>query len=180
MHAQALAFVCLLASALHLSALAAPYHQGHLLGRQLASSPSAHKPLVHKRANAGTLYPRYNLALEQILPESEESLNMPFMTRGDIKIVAPANSTNSRMVKRSSFNNTFAAPLDLSNKRRSTINPKMVLNKRSTTECTNEKRSSSDAIAASYYPDWSSDNLAPEDVDYSRFDLLYFGVSLFF
>ena len=30
-------------------------------------------------------------------------------------------------------------------------------------------------IAASYYPDWVDDTLPPEQLDYSKFDVLFFG-----
>jgi len=33
-------------------------------------------------------------------------------------------------------------------------------------------------IAASYYPDWSVGSTPPESIDYSQFDLIYFGVSI--
>ena len=30
-------------------------------------------------------------------------------------------------------------------------------------------------IAAAYYPDWSADSIPPESLDYSKFDILFFG-----
>jgi chitinase len=30
-------------------------------------------------------------------------------------------------------------------------------------------------VAAAYYPDWSADTVPPESLDYSRFDILFFG-----
>lgn len=30
-------------------------------------------------------------------------------------------------------------------------------------------------IAAAYYPDWSADSWPPESLDYSKFDILFFG-----
>lgn len=30
-------------------------------------------------------------------------------------------------------------------------------------------------IAAAYYPDWSADSVSPESLDYSKFDILFFG-----
>lgn len=34
---------------------------------------------------------------------------------------------------------------------------------------------SSKLIAAAYYPDWSADSWPPESLDYSKFDILFFG-----
>lgn len=34
-------------------------------------------------------------------------------------------------------------------------------------------------LAISYYPDWNGDIFPPENVDYSKFDIIYFGVSVF-
>lgn len=31
-------------------------------------------------------------------------------------------------------------------------------------------------IAAAYYPDWSAGNFPPENLDYSKFDILFFGM----
>ena len=33
----------------------------------------------------------------------------------------------------------------------------------------------SSLVAAAYYPDWSADTIPPESLDYSKFDILYFG-----
>jgi chitinase len=33
-------------------------------------------------------------------------------------------------------------------------------------------------VAGSYYPDWAVDTNPPENIDYSRFDILFFGLSL--
>lgn len=39
------------------------------------------------------------------------------------------------------------------------------------------KAAASSLIAASYYPDWAADSNPPEDIDFSKFDILFFGVS---
>ena len=31
-------------------------------------------------------------------------------------------------------------------------------------------------IAGAYYPDWSAGNMPPEGLDYSKFDILFFGI----
>lgn len=33
----------------------------------------------------------------------------------------------------------------------------------------------SSAVAAAYYPDWAAGTLPPENIDFSKFDLIYFG-----
>lgn len=33
-------------------------------------------------------------------------------------------------------------------------------------------------VAAAYYPDWSADSVPPESLDYSKFDILFFGKSI--
>lgn len=32
-------------------------------------------------------------------------------------------------------------------------------------------------LSAAHYPEWSMGNIPPEDLDYSRFDILFFGMS---
>ena len=34
---------------------------------------------------------------------------------------------------------------------------------------------SSKLVAAAYYPDWSADSWPPESLDYSKFDILFYG-----
>lgn len=188
MRSQALALICLLASACQISVLAAPFQQhSALVGRQLAGSPLLHKKhaLVNgkrsiKRSsttNATTVYPRQELVLAQISREPEESRNMPFMTRADIK-TSSSNSNTKRSVKNNK-RSAFDTPRSYASKGHS--NPKLALHKRASSDDDEEcdtltkKSSSSSGMAGSYYPDWNGDNFPPEKVDYSRFDLLYFG-----
>lgn len=41
-----------------------------------------------------------------------------------------------------------------------------------------EIKAAATPIAAAYYPDWSADSIPPESLDYSRFDVLFFGLCL--
>ena len=41
-----------------------------------------------------------------------------------------------------------------------------------------EVKAAATPIAAAYYPDWSADSIPPESLDYSRFDVLFFGSCL--
>lgn len=36
----------------------------------------------------------------------------------------------------------------------------------------------STAVAAAYYPDWAVSSMPPSTLDYSKFDILMFGMSL--
>ena len=40
------------------------------------------------------------------------------------------------------------------------------------------KARASTSVAAAYYPDWAGSSLPPSSLDYSKFDILMFGVSL--
>lgn len=37
------------------------------------------------------------------------------------------------------------------------------------------KATSTTPVAAAYYPDWATGTIAPQDIDFSRFDILLFG-----
>ena len=40
------------------------------------------------------------------------------------------------------------------------------------------KINASSLVAAAYYPDWSADSWPPESLDYSKFDVLFFGETI--
>lgn len=40
----------------------------------------------------------------------------------------------------------------------------------------NEIEATATAVAAAYYPDWSADTHPPEKIDFSKFDILFFGM----
>ena len=47
-------------------------------------------------------------------------------------------------------------------------------------DATSPVADASSLIAASYYPDWAADQISPENLDYSKFDLIFFGETLWF
>lgn len=176
-HTVALLALCL--AALQLAVLAAPLqHFSGLLGRSLGSRPSLghsrHLHLARRSASPVAQWPRSQLISAQFQPEPSEYKNKRFVTRSDIK----SSSDNK---KRS--DNNFVKPATSSSGPK--VNPKHHSNfSKRDSNCT--KRSDSDfslkgdAMAASYYPDWNGNNFPPEKVDYSLFDLIYFGMFLFF
>jgi chitinase len=50
------------------------------------------------------------------------------------------------------------------------------LSRKKAEELLNDVSTAATFIAAAYYPDWSANSFPPERLDYSKFDILFFGM----
>lgn len=61
----------------------------------------------------------------------------------------------------------------------STLSRRAAMNLLAHVENANEVKALATPIAAAYYPDWSTDTNPPEGIDFSKFDVLFFGNRFF-